>query len=96
MLRFSTDVGKFTPGPPGLFLSFLNEVAQVMVGTISQHLKQGEFPLRLIISFDSQALSTVNNVLSHANFDAVLYDIIVKTPSVEFHLAVQLRPVSPL
>ena len=62
---------KFIPDAPRLFLSFLDEIVNIIVGSIAKLGQKFELSLTLSICLDFQTLSTIYNVLCHSNFHSI-------------------------
>lgn len=55
------------PDSPLLLLSFIDEVPNVVIGAISEHLQELKFSLGSRICLHSEALGTVDDVLRHSH-----------------------------
>ena len=76
----------FVPVSPGLLVTLINEVLDVIIGAVSEHGQKVELSLSLIVSFDLESLGTVDDIFRHPDLNTVLDDMIVETPGVKLLL----------
>ena len=74
------------PQAPVLLLTLVDEVADIVVGAVPQTSQNAKLSLRSRICLDLKALSAVNDVFSHADFELELRDHAVQSPSIELNI----------